>query len=248
MTKQRSIQEYYDTVAQAYDHKHGVVDVGQAYNFDRHYAPFLARTVPQQGRVLEIGCGTGVYTRWLRDRGLAVHAMDISPAMIVEARKRCPDAAYVAGDCEDPASVLDAAAIGEGFDAIVGINTFSYYPRKAEALANYAALLRPGGRLIIIDMNGASPAYAIMAAMDKNEIGAWLGEVRGCTKGALLPMLADAGLRVEVMTRFAFIPNGVGKGVVNLLRPFDGLLGALPLTNWLAMRIAFSAIKEAAPR
>ncbi len=240
----RRIREYYDTIARDYDDKHGVSGYGQAYNFAKHYEPFLKRALPERGRVLEIGCGTGVYTRWLKTRGLDVLAMDISPPMIAEARRRCPEATYVTGDCRDPGAAIDGAAIGEGFDAIVGINTFSYYPDKAGALVNYARILRPGGRFVIIDMNGTSPAYAIMAAIGRNEIGAWLGEVRRCNKDALSRGLMEAGFRVEAMTRFAFIPNGLGRGAVSVLRPFDALFGALPFTGWLAMRIAVSAVAE----
>ena len=43
-----------------------------------------------------------------------------------------------------------------GFDAIVGVNTFSYYPQKAAALAHYRELLRAEGLLVFLDMNGTS--------------------------------------------------------------------------------------------
>ena len=40
-----------------------------AYNFRKHYAPFLEMEVPCSRRALELGCGTGVYTRFMCDRG-----------------------------------------------------------------------------------------------------------------------------------------------------------------------------------
>ena len=91
MAGSRDIRDYYDAVAADYDVRHGVVLAGQAYNFETYYAPFLDAAVPRRGRVLEIGCGTGVYTHWLRQRGLDVVAMDLSPPMLDEARRRCPD-------------------------------------------------------------------------------------------------------------------------------------------------------------
>lgn len=244
MDKNTQIRDYYDTFANVYDTKHGVALHGQAYNFGRHYQPFLDRVVPRQGRILELGCGTGVYTRWMHERGLDVTAMDISSAMIEQARAKCPAAAYFGGNCEDPATALGSGGIGQGFDAVIGINTFSYYPDKAQALANYRALLKPGGRFIIIDMNGSTPFYRVMSWMNKNEMRQWLPEIGQATKGTLSRLLRDAGYRVESVDRFAFIPNGLGKGMVGLLAPVDTLLGALPFMGWLAMRIAVVAVRE----
>ncbi len=243
MDKNAQIKEYYDTFAEVYDTKHGVALHGQAYNFARHYEPFLDRAVPKGGRALELGCGTGVYTRWLTQRGFEVVAMDISAAMIEEARKKCPDAAFFEGNCEDPISAIGAETVGDGFDLVIGINTFSYYPNKRAALANYAALLKPGGRFVIIDMNGSSFFYRLMSWMNKNEMRQWLPEISEVNKADLTRMLLDAGLGIEIVERFAFIPNGLSKGKVDLLAPFDTVLGALPPFGPLAMRIACSAVK-----
>lgn len=244
MADRDSIRAYYDAVAGEYDIRHGVVLAGQAHNFARHYEPFLEQSVPRRGRVLEIGCGTGVYTRWLEGRGLEVVAMDVSPAMIAQARRRCPAVRFVEGDCADPAPALEAAGAGGAFDAVVGINTFSYYLDKVAALAAYRRLLAPGGRLVVIDMNGASPYYALMAALHVNELDQWYGVVRQSNRRRLERLLAASGFRPLAMTRFAFLPNALGGAWVTLLRPVDALFGVLPL-GWLAMRIAYVAEAEA---
>jgi SAM-dependent methyltransferase len=247
MAGARDIRDYYDAVAADYDVRHGVVLAGQAYNLDTYYAPFLDGAVPSRGRVLEIGCGTGVYTDWLCRRGLDVVAMDLSVPMLDEARRRCPDALYVEGDCQDPAPALAAAGVDAGFEAIVGVNTFSYYPDKAKALANYHRLLRPGGRFVVIDMNGVSPYYALMAVTGFNELGQWMAPLKDSRPATLTRLLVEAGFRVDAMTRFAFIPNGLGAAAVTLLRPFDALLRRLPGSGRLAMRVAYVAVREAAP-
>ena len=244
MPEARDIRDYYDAVATDYDVKHGVALAGQAYNFRSYYAPFLDAALPRQGRVLEIGCGTGVYTEWMNRRGLDVVAMDLSPPMIEEARRRCADARYLDGDCEDPGPVLAAAGVEAGFDAIVGVNTFSYYPDKAKALANYHRLLAPGGRFVVVDMNGVSPYYALMAMTGFNELGQWMAPLKDSNPATVTRLLGDAGFRVETLTRFAYIPNGLGSVAVSLLKPLDGLLRRLPGTGGLAMRIAYVAVSE----
>ena len=47
---------------------------------------WLLQGFPGSGSVLEIGCGTGHFSRWLSDGGLAVVGLDLSPAMLAEAQ------------------------------------------------------------------------------------------------------------------------------------------------------------------
>ena len=239
--KKNRIKAYYDRYADVYDVKHGVALAGQAHNFFRYYEPFLHAAVAPGTRILELGCGNGVYTRWLCDRGCQVVAMDLSPRMVERARQRCPRAIFIEGDCEDPGAHLSGKRRAEGFDAIVGVNTFSYYTNKDTALRRYGQLLRPRGRIVLIDMNGRCPFYRIMTWTGKNEMKHWYGEVRESTRPVLEGLVQRAGLQVKTLTHFAFIPNGVGPPLVALLRPLDALLGRLPLVRDYAMRVGLVA-------
>jgi ubiquinone/menaquinone biosynthesis C-methylase UbiE len=40
---------------------------------------------PQAQTMLEIGCGTGHFTRWFSEQGLGAIGLDLSPAMLAEA-------------------------------------------------------------------------------------------------------------------------------------------------------------------
>ncbi len=238
------ITAYYNRHAAVYETKHGVSLAGQRYNFQRHYEPFLDSTVPKQGTVLELGSGTGVYTQWLLQRGLSVVGMDLSSQMLAKARERLPQALFVEGDGEDPASSLGHRIPREGFDAIVGVNAFSYFPHKEKALRNFAKLLHPGGRFILLDMNGACPFYPLMAWLNKNEMREWLPEIRESNKCFLKDLLEKTGFRLSRLEHFAFIPNGVNATVVNLIKPLDLLLESLPLAHPFAMRIALVATQK----
>lgn len=46
----------------------------------------VLRHAPQVWSILEIGCGTGHFTRWLRDEGLTAAGVDISATMLAEAQ------------------------------------------------------------------------------------------------------------------------------------------------------------------
>ena len=239
-TKDR-LRDYYDRNATVYEVKHGVTLPGHEHNFARHYGPFLRDAIPEGSNVLEIGCGTGVYTRWLLNRGCRVVAMDISGNILAKARERCPEATLVQGDCEDPAVSLPEGVLGAGFDVILGVNTFCYYPHKAAALERYRRLLRPHGRVVLLDMNGACPLYRVMSWMDRNEIRTSYADVRQSTVGTLCQLAEDAGFEVRKLTRFAFLPNGIGSSAVRVLRPFDSALGRLPFADRYAMRVGLVA-------
>ena len=84
-----------------------------AYIHDVGYDAFVRRAAPELLRLLEangiadetvvdLGCGSGVWTQALIDAGYAAHGIDRSPAMIEIARERVPEATF------DVASFLEA--------------------------------------------------------------------------------------------------------------------------------------------
>jgi SAM-dependent methyltransferase len=102
----------------------------------------LAPVRARDGLVVELGCGSGLLTRYLVDAGLRVIATDASPAMLDLARSVVPDALDVRR------VVLPDDEIPE-CDAIVSIgHTLSYLPDEAalnRALARAADAVLPGG-------------------------------------------------------------------------------------------------------
>jgi SAM-dependent methyltransferase len=100
----------------------------------------------RDGVVLEIGCGSGLLTRYLVDAGHRVIATDASPAMLDLARD-------VAGDVEVIREVVLPDDPLPAADAIVGVgHALNYLPDEASidrAFVAIARALRPGGVLAI---------------------------------------------------------------------------------------------------
>ena len=72
------------------------------FTFDLQSAgPWLLKTLRRhgigKGRVIDVGCGSGVWARMLIDAGFDVVGIDISPAMLSLARKRVPEARFIRG-------------------------------------------------------------------------------------------------------------------------------------------------------
>src|SRR5256885_958745 len=63
---------------------------------NNHYHNFLLRQVPRDcGHALEIGCGTGAFSRRLAQRAERVTAIDLSSQMIRVARSRSTELSNV---------------------------------------------------------------------------------------------------------------------------------------------------------
>jgi ubiquinone/menaquinone biosynthesis C-methylase UbiE len=102
-------------------------------------------------RVLELGCGTGLMTRQLLDRGAEVTGVDRSPHMLDRARARAPEASFVESD------VTSYAPTGH-YDRVV----LSYILHELEERERAAALriaraaLAPGGLVGVVDFDDSA--------------------------------------------------------------------------------------------
>ena len=112
------------------------------------YDRFLLSLVPEGcSRALEIGCGTGRFTRALAARVPHVTAVDLSPEMLRVARARVEarNVRFVEGDALEITPRLGA------FDCVVTLATFHHLPQDAAAECLRAAVA-PGGTLILHDL------------------------------------------------------------------------------------------------
>jgi SAM-dependent methyltransferase len=102
---------------------------------------------PRAQRVLDAACGTGRHTAALAELGHAVTGLDVSPDMLALARQRVPDARFV----EAPLVPLPFED-GE-FDAAVCALALTHLADPADAIAELARVVRPGGPLVISDFH-----------------------------------------------------------------------------------------------
>jgi SAM-dependent methyltransferase len=99
-------------------------------------------------RVLELGCGTGSFTRLLLARGARVTSLDGSPPMIARAREKAPGAVFQVQDLR--VLQLDAEA---RYDLIlIAFVLHELEPSTRLELCKRAALaLAPNGKLAVVD-------------------------------------------------------------------------------------------------
>jgi len=128
--------------------------------FDAERWDMLAELEPPYGRVLDVGCGTGVLTRPLAEvPGVSeVVGVDIAPSLLERARELAADLSAISFEEGDARSLPfeDGA-----FDAAVFDSTLSHVPGPERALAEALRVIRPGGVLAIFDGDYATTTVAV---------------------------------------------------------------------------------------
>ena len=110
----------------------------------------IAAFATPSSRILDAGCGTGALLERLRARfpDAALYGIDISPNMLSIARNRqMPGVELLEGDSEN-LPYRDAF-----FDMVVCCSSFHHYPAPAKAASEFLRVTRPGGKLLICDMD-----------------------------------------------------------------------------------------------
>ena len=134
-------------------------------------------------RVADIGCGQGRSVAFMAARGISAFGIDADPGPLRVARDRVPGVLVQARGNALP--FCDGA-----LDGVLSECVLSVMPDQAATLAEWARVLRPGGRLALADVYARNPAPDATAC-------ARAGGIRSATQ--LQSLVAAAGL---VVTRF----------------------------------------------
>jgi SAM-dependent methyltransferase len=136
--------------------EHGDYDVLSEGAYRRLLDTFVGMVRPAPGeRCIDLGCGTGAFTRRLRPFGLRLAGMDISPGSVAHAKTEAPDIDFLVGD-------IASTGLADGSQDLVcysGVLHHITLPQdRVRVLAEGYRLLAPGGRLFGYDPNAQSPS------------------------------------------------------------------------------------------
>jgi SAM-dependent methyltransferase len=151
-------------------------------------AELIARRIklPRDARILEIGCGTGHNLEMLARFG-AVDGIEIDAEARAIASRRL-------GRPIGSAPLPELKGVEDGaYDLVALLDVIEHVEADAEALAGVARKLRPGGRVLI-----TVPAFPWMWSAH-DEVN---HHKRRYTRRTLAALVADAGLKLEMMSWF----------------------------------------------
>ncbi|MYS87574.1 class I SAM-dependent methyltransferase [Embleya scabrispora] len=117
------------------------------------FAEFVGSAHAGTGSVADVGCGTGRITAHLRELGLDVFGIDLSPGMIAVARREHPDLRFEVGSMTD-LDLPDGSLAG-----LVAWYSIIHVPveQLPGVFAEFHRVLAPGGRLLLAFQVGDEP-------------------------------------------------------------------------------------------
>ncbi|HSP99265.1 MAG TPA: methyltransferase domain-containing protein [Candidatus Dormibacteraeota bacterium] len=154
------------------------------------------------GRVVELGCGSAFYTGALAARADTLVATDLSPGMLELARQRvrAGNVSFQAEDCQHTS--LPDGAFDTAFMSLV-----IHFTDPARAVAEMRRLLRPGGTLLIANLDpqaltGLDRIRSLIRIAYQGIVGYRLKPPKGfgrnvLTGAQLQALLGRSGFRVE---------------------------------------------------
>ncbi len=105
--------------------------------------------LPERSRVLEVGCGAGLTTVALAERGYAVDAIDTVEAMLDLTRQAALDAGVEIRVKTSLVNVLDMSFPSKRFDLVVAMGILPWLETPGKALLEIGRVLKPCGYLIL---------------------------------------------------------------------------------------------------
>jgi len=148
-------------------------------------------------RLLDAGCGTGLFSAAAVARGAVVTSMDLGENLLAQVAKKCASERVVG-------SVLDLPFSDSTFDVVLSTEVIEHSPDPRRAIAELGRVTAPGGRLVVTTPNRL-----------------WRPAIRFATKFRLRPYegvenwirwkdlrcwLADEGVRVVRLEGFNAVP------------------------------------------
>jgi 2-polyprenyl-3-methyl-5-hydroxy-6-metoxy-1,4-benzoquinol methylase len=107
-------------------------------------------------KVLELGCGTGYFTRALASTGAQISAIDISSDLLALARRECPHESVTF----ETQNAYALTYPDETFDSVVGSSVLHHLELDA-ALREIWRVLKPGGSISFTEPNMMNPQIAL---------------------------------------------------------------------------------------
>jgi ubiquinone/menaquinone biosynthesis C-methylase UbiE len=188
--------------------------------------------LPEGALVLDLGSGSGVYSRMLSSRGYRVVAADFASGVLAKARERngpSGAAGFVSGDaCRLPFA-------GGVFDHVVCIGLFQSLERSDRALGESIRTLKPGGSICLMTLNRRELKTRIGRALGRDECIVVNGRPRPRLE-TYDPSRLAGQMRAAGFQRLSVRPVQIYPEGMRRLAPLVNLWSRIPVAGYLTAR------------
>jgi len=193
-------------------------------------AKMLTSHISQEHRVLELGCGTGYFTKELAKTGAEIHAVDISPELLQRAICKV-NSRNVIFKIDNAYQMSCADAV---FDAVVGSSVLHHLEIK-KALSECYRVLKPGGSIVFTEPNMLNPQIAVQKNIPfiKKRLGDSPDET-AFFKWQMRKMLWKAGFKEICVESFDFLHPSVPKRFAKIVEKIGMAIEKIPFLKEFA--------------
>lgn len=190
-------------------------------------------------RILEIGCGTGLFTQEICKTDNEVTAIDISPELLSLARMRVRKE-NVTFRIEN---AYDSSFEDSSFDYVVGSSCLHHLDID-RAFKEIYRLLKPGGQFMFTEPNMVNPQIALQKNVS------WLKRIAGDSpdetaflRFALKGKIQLAGFKNVSIAPFDFVHPSIPRIMLDWLVPLLNFIEKLPLLREIGGSLVIRASK-----
>ena len=192
----------------------------------------------QGKKMVEIGCGTGLFTECLAARApsVKIFATDVFPEILEIAKRRLNRYDNVQCLTFDAEAIDSSSAFLDGFDIIYGVDVLHHLEDPVLALGNWIKISKPGSRLIFIEPNAWNLALYLRESRRPEE-----ARFKYSTRSNVVRWLKESGWK-SVEARYAplYLPNGP-KRLWDAFATLENLLHKVPPLKSMAGCIVLTA-------
>ena len=225
-------------------------NAGEIWNWDTHAGKIrwkrrvemLTSSLKSGMIALEIGCGTGFFTREIAKKPVRVTAIDISPDMIDLARKN------LLNEFSNVEFIVENAYqtsfADQTFHAVIGSSVLHHLDVD-QALEEIYRVLKPGGYIAFTEPNMMNPQIALQKNIPalKKALGDSPDETAFFT-WSIRKRLKKAGFTAIEIIPFDFLHPRIPEALIKTLLPLTDLAEKIPLLRQIAGSIYITAKKQ----
>jgi len=199
----------------------------------------LTSHLNQSDKVLEIGCGTGYFTREIVKTGASVTAIDISPELLNIARQEIQDI-NVAFLLEN---AYEMSFENSCFDSVVGSSVLHHLEIE-KAISEMYRVLKPGGSMFFTEPNMMNPQIALQKNIPalKRKLGDSPDET-AFFRWYIRKLLRKTGFVEISIQPFDFLHPSVPPAMIKFISSIGATVEKIPVLKEIAGSLYISARK-----